>query len=476
MSLPRILTEAPAPLVTPAPQAPVSVVPNRGVVTPVHVATPDLLFAHWTVGEWIGYSALIALIAALTAIAVTSLVWMLHSWRTPAQLEGTRFSANPLPPRRTFSLLVPARHEEFILNSTLDQMALQDHPGWEIVVVVGDDDPGTEVVAREAATRHPDLIQVVVDVNPAKTRPGALNAGLAAAEGEVIGVFNVGDEVHPRLLSLVDSRFSESDAEVVQAGVQLTDFRKSWWSVRVALENYFWFRSGLQLQAKSRSTLLGENSVFIKREWLEWVGGWDEKSVAEDYELGMRLSSSGAKVVVAYSAEYVTRTQNSRDLGSLFSERTRMDLGSIQVLGKAEWWKLPSLRHRLVARYQLVAPFLQSATALLTPFVILVAVVFSVPPLIGVIILLPLAVSIVTVAVEVAGLSEFARLYGQRARIRDYIALILGTFPYQVVLAVAALNAIVTALEKDYSLEPATRTGGPRLPVVAGPQSVRIPR
>lgn len=476
MSSPRIFTDSPSPLVTPAPQAPAIVVPNRGTVSPAHVPAPDLLFAHWSVAEWIGYSALVALIAVLTTIAITSLVWMVHSWRSPAQLEGTRFSVDPLPPRRTFTVLVPARHEEFMLRSTLDQLAQQDHPGFEVIVIVGDDDPGTELAAREAAAQHPDLIGVVIDDNPVKTRPGALNSGLAVAKGEIVGVSNVGDEVHPRLLTLVDSRFSESDAEVVQAGVQLTDFRASWWSLRNVLENYFWFRSGLQLQAQSRSSLLAENSVFITREWLTWLGGWDEKSVAENYELGVRLSSAGAKVVVAYSPEYVTRTPNARGLDSLFSERTRLDLGSLQVLGKAEWWKLPSLRHRLVARYQLIAPFLQSATALLTPIVILVALVFSVPPLIGVIILLPLGVSIVTVAVEVAGLSEFAKLYGQRARVRDYIALILGTFPYQVVLAVAALNAIVTALEKDYSLEPATRTGGRRMPIVAGPQAVRVTR
>ena len=47
----------------------------------------------------------------LLVVALTTLIWMLDSWRTPESIATTRF-AEPDEPRLSFSLLVPARHEE----------------------------------------------------------------------------------------------------------------------------------------------------------------------------------------------------------------------------------------------------------------------------------------------------------------------------------------------------------------------------
>jgi hypothetical protein len=55
---------------------------------------------------------------------------------------------------------------------------------------------------------------------------------------------------------------------------------------------------------------------------------------------------------------------------------------------------------------------------------------------------LPLTPTIVTLAVEAAGLGEFGRAFGVRIRSRDVLRLVLGTFPYQVLLAFAALRSV----------------------------------
>lgn len=459
-SLHRLFTAAaaaaPSPLPSPLPSPPpLSTAP--GGANPNRSDIGDLATVAVSHGvNWAGVievSAIVFVAAALTAVAVTTLWWMLHAWKSDGNLRRTGFSKITLPPQHSFSLLVPARHEEQVLGQTLDRLASQTHPDFEIVAIVGHDDPGTERVAREAAARHPQLIRVVVDHSEPKNKPKALNAALPFTKNEVIGVFDAEDDVHPELLRLIDSKFSETDAAVVQGGVQLMNFTTSWWALRNVLEYYFWFRSRLHFHAGARFIPLGGNTVFVKRAWLDFSAGWDDTCLAEDCELGVRLSSAGATVVVAYSPEFVTREETPGTLASLFKQRTRWNQGFLQVLFKGEWRKLPTLSQRLFARYILAMPFLQAISGLMIPVSIVLVLFVKVPVAIALLTFLPIVPTLITVAVEIAGLGEFGRLYGDKVRAQDYAKLILGTFPFQIFLAAAAIRAVVRQMRNETGWE-----------------------
>src|ERR671923_205589 len=107
--------------------------------------------------ELLLYGLLALLVLALTAISATTLWWMLHAWRPPASLAATGFATSDSPPAHSFSLIVPARHEEAVLAVTLERLAASHHPSFEVLAVVGDDDPATRTVAEEAAARHPGM-------------------------------------------------------------------------------------------------------------------------------------------------------------------------------------------------------------------------------------------------------------------------------------------------------------------------------
>jgi cellulose synthase/poly-beta-1,6-N-acetylglucosamine synthase-like glycosyltransferase len=398
----------------------------------------------------------------LTVIAATTLWWMLHAWRSPSSLVKTQFSAKPRRAAHSFTLLVPGRHEEEVLGQTLDVLAQQDHPDFEIIAIVGHDDPGTEAVARAAADRHPELIRVIVDDSVPKNKPKALNLALKSARGDVVGVFDAEDEVHPRLLTVVDSKFQETDADVVQGGVQLMNFQSSWWALRNVLEYYFWFRSRLHFHAESRFIPLGGNTVFVTKEWLDWSEGWDANCLAEDCELGVRLSSAKAKVVVAYSPEFATREETPGTLTSLYKQRTRWNQGFLQVLGKGEWKKLPTLKQRLFARYLLAMPFLQAATGILIPFSLLLIFFVKVPTVVALVTFLPLVPTIITLAVEATGLAEFGRVYDKKVRVVDYVKLVLGLLPYQVFLALAAFRSVIRQVRGVNTWEKTEHTGAHR--------------
>lgn len=385
---------------------------------------------------------LVVVSGALTLLAGMTMWWMLHAWRTPAAMSETEFERRPDEPALSFSLLVPARHEEQVLASTIGKIARLSHPDFEIIVIVGHDDPETEAVARGAADAHPGLVTVVVDDSVPKNKPKALNRALPACRGDVVGVFDAEDDVDPRLLRVVDTAFRRQRAHVVQGGVQLLDFRSSWFSLRNCLEYFFWFRSRLHLHARHGFIPLGGNTVFVRTDLLKAVGGWDQECLAEDCELGVRLSSLGAKVAVAYDPHLVTREETPHSMTALVKQRTRWNQGFLQVLKKGLWRQLPTRRQRMLARFTLAQPFLQAFAGVCIPLAILTGVLVRVPLVVALVTFLPALPTLAMAAFEVVGLREFCRVYYVRARPRDYLTLILGTPIYQLLLGFAAVRAV----------------------------------
>jgi cellulose synthase/poly-beta-1,6-N-acetylglucosamine synthase-like glycosyltransferase/putative flippase GtrA len=404
----------------------------------------------------------------LATIGATTLWWMVHAWRTPESLDETGFVGPADEPQFSFSLIVPARHEQAVLGATLARLAASDHPAFEILVVVGHDDPATAAVAERAARRHPGLIRVLVDTNRRKNKPRALNTALPSCRGDVVGVFDAEDEVHPQLLRHVDARFTATRAEVVQGGVQLMNYHSNWYSVRNVLEYYFWFRSRLHFHARKRFIPLGGNTVFVRTDVLRRVGGWDPDCLAEDCELGIRLSSLGATVAVAYDPLLVTREETPATLRALLKQRTRWNQGFLQVLRKGEWRRLPTRRQRLLARYTLAMPFLQAFIGLLIPVSLAATIFAKAPTLAALMSFVPLVPVLAVLAMEAVGLGEFCRNYGFRARLRDYLRLVLGTLPYHTLLAFAATRAVARELRGNRTWEKTAHVGAHRTePAVA---------
>ncbi|MER6994370.1 glycosyltransferase [Streptomyces sp. NPDC000410] len=388
-------------------------------------------------------SLLIAAISmALFWMAAFTLWWQMHAWRTPETLAATRFESPAGAQGLSFSLLLPARHEQLVLEHTISRLLHSSHRDFEIIVIVGHDDPETAEVAARAAARDPDRVRVVVDTHETKNKPKALNTALPYCRGDVVGVFDAEDQVHPELLAHVDHAFLDTGADVVQGGVQLINFHSSWYALRNCLEYFFWFRSRLHLHAAKGFIPLGGNTVFVRTDVLREAGGWDQNCLAEDCDLGVRLSSVGKKVVVAYDADMVTREETPGSLVSLLKQRTRWNQGFLQVYRKKDWKQLPTLGQRMLARYTLMTPFMQAFTGVIIPVNVAAALFLDVPIGIAVLTFLPLLTAVVTFVFEVVGLHDFGTQYGLRVRLVHYLKLIIGGPFYQVLLAGAAVRAV----------------------------------
>ena len=378
----------------------------------------------------------------LASFAAVTLWWTMHAWRTPETLASTRFAAPDGEHRLTFSLLVPARHEQAVLEHTVARLLESSHAGYEIIMIVGHDDPETAEVAHRVAGSAPGRVLVVTDTNEHKNKPRALNTALPYCRGDVVGVFDAEDQVHPQLLEHVDHAFRSTGADVVQGGVQLINFHSSWYSLHNCLEYFFWFRSRLHLHASKGFIPLGGNTVFVRTDVLRAANGWDGTCLAEDCDLGVRLSSRGAKVVVAYDSSIVTKEETPGSVTALLKQRTRWNQGFLQVYRKGEWRRLPAFGQRMLARYTLTGPFLQAFSGVVIPVGVAIALWARLPVGVALITFVPVVPMLANLVFQTVGLRDFGKQYSLPIRWGDYARLIIGAFPYALVLAAAALRAV----------------------------------
>lgn len=401
----------------------------------------------------------VVMATALTTIATATLWWSLHAWKTPDNLESTRFSADSDGTRLSFSLVVPCRDEpEDVVRATVDALLMQRHPDFEVILSIGHDDLETLRIAERIAEEH-ERVSLSVNYDPVKNKPRQLNTAVHCCTGDVVGVIDAESITAPNLLRHVDATLVDREADVVQGAVQLVNYRSTWFTLRNCLEYRTWFRSRLHGHAAAGFIPLGGNTVFIRRAVLDEVGGWDGDCLAEDCDLGVRLSAMGKRIVVAYEASLTTREEAPTTLGAMIKQRTRWSLGFMQVLAKGDWRRLPTRRQRIGAWWTLVQQHAMALAGVALPVAVLTALFADVPVLVGLLAFVPAVPTLALVAFEVLILRELGRDLGLVVQARDYAIMVLSTPFYQLLLAVAAVRAIFKYVSRDFGWEKTTHSG-----------------
>ncbi|PXW35265.1 UNVERIFIED_CONTAM: cellulose synthase/poly-beta-1,6-N-acetylglucosamine synthase-like glycosyltransferase [Williamsia faeni] len=407
---------------------------------------------------------LIVIVAiGLTLISTSTLWWMMHAWRSPQLFESI---GRPVygRPSMSFSIIVPCREEsEDVMSETVRLLLAQRHPNFEVVISVGDDDLATVANAHRIAEID-SKVKVSINYDPIKNKPRQLNSSLRDCTKEVVGIMDAESLSAPELLARIDSTFQAEDADIVQGAVHLINLRSRWFSLRNCLEYRVWFRSRLHGHADQGFLPLGGNTVFIRRSLLQAVGGWDGDCLAEDCEIGVRLSALGKRTVCVYDTALVTREETPDSTRAFIKQRTRWSLGFMQVLAKGKWKDLPTRGDRLRARWLLMQQYTCALAGIVLPLAIAGAVLSDSPVPVVLLAFLPLIPTLLTVAFEAEILREFGHDLNFRIRSGDYAWLVVSTPFYQLLLAIAALRALWKYRTGDFGWEKTDHVGAHLIP------------
>jgi glycosyltransferase XagB len=414
------------------------------------------------------FAILLLVSVTLTIQAAASLYMMLYTWDQPAAGLAAQAPETFTAPQHSFTVLLPARHEEKVIQHTIRRVAMANYPSalLQIVVICSADDTQTidraEAEAKQLRDEGFTDITVAAFSDGPVNKPHGLNVGLARAHHDIVCIFDAEDDLHPDIFLLINTLYVREQPDVVQAGVQLMNYRTSWYSAINVLEYFFWFKSRLHFHARHGSTPLGGNTVFFRHELLTRLGGWDESILTEDAEIGIRLSAMGATVRVVYDDRYVTREEAPPTLGHFLRQRTRWSQGFIQTLRKGNWRRMPTRRQRLLAFYTLAFTHVQAALGVYVPISLLMTFLFNTPVVVALASYLPVLMLIAHFTASVAGLYEFTDAHRLPANWRMVIKLAIAWYPYQLVLAYAALRAFRRQMRHQTDWEKTLHVGAHR--------------
>ncbi len=150
-------------------------------------------------------------------------------------------------------------------------------------------------MAAAAARELPFEIVLVPAAKP-RTKPKALNAGLARARGDYVVIYDAEDRPHPLQLRAALAAFEDGDDKLacVQAPLEIDNADASWIARQFAAEYAILFGEVLPLLARAGAPLpLGGSSNHFRVAALRACGGWDPFNVTEDADLGYRLAREG---------------------------------------------------------------------------------------------------------------------------------------------------------------------------------------
>ncbi len=414
-------------------------------------------------GWWIASFASGALAKIIIIISILlffqgvfAIILLLYTWNNPLKYFKEKKHLPYENPFYSFTALIPAHHEEEVIAETIKSINNIDYPDSKkqifILINKKDNEKTIAVAKKTIAKLQQKNIKLLVFGGPPGKSEG-LNIGLGKSTKDIVTIFDAEDRVHPEIFKAVNTVFIREGADIVQSGVQLMNYEKDWYSLFNVLEYYFWFKSSLHFFAKSNAVPLGGNTVFFRRHLLEDIGGWDENSLTEDADIGIRLATKGIKTSIIYDEKLSTREQTPPTLLSFVKQRTRWNQGFMQIFFKGDWLRLPSFKQKIFMLYVLLWPFVQAMLFFFIPLFIVAGFFIKLPIALSIISFIPLYILVIFGIISNLVIYDFIKKYNKKYTIRLIPKIFIMIIPFQMLLGVSALRAMYRQIFRKMNWE-----------------------
>jgi exo-beta-1,3-glucanase (GH17 family)/GT2 family glycosyltransferase len=303
------------------------------------VATAAIwIFAVHTPSYWTLVDTLagVLLFGGLLGIVVLVLVeaheWAEALWCARAQPDTTAPATGTRLPK--VSIHVPAYQEPpELLAETLRALAELDYPDFEVVVIDNNtrDERLWRPVEALCAALGPRFR--FFHVAPlAGYKAGALNFALErmAQDAEIVAVIDSDYKVERRWLRDLVPQFADPEVAIVQAPQDYRDGGQSPFKAMCNAEYQGFFRIGMVTRSDRNAIVQHGTMTMIRKSVLNAVGRWDEHTITEDAELGLRVLEHG------HAARYVPVSYGKGLTPDNFLDykvqRFRWAFGAMQIL------------------------------------------------------------------------------------------------------------------------------------------------
>ena len=231
-----------------------------------------------------------------------------------------------------YTVLVPLFKETSVLGQLITGLQGLDYPKAKLDVKLLLEEVDHETIAAIRAMNLPPFFDViVVPKGSPRTKPRALNYGLALAKGDYVVIYDAEDIPEADQLKKALGLFERLDetTATLQAKLNFYNPTDSWLAKQLTVEYCSLFDGLLPAFRLFDFPLpLGGTSNHFRINALRQVGGWDAYNVTEDADLGFRLYAHGFRSGILMSTTYEEAAGRFRDW---LPQRTRWMKGWMQT-------------------------------------------------------------------------------------------------------------------------------------------------
>ena len=237
------------------------------------------------------------------------------------------------------SVYMPSHNRGPLLKRAIDSVLAQTYTEFELIVVDDGSTDDTWQVLQEYAARDPRVRPLRNEV--ARGACAARNRAIAEAKGKFVTGLDDDDTFTPDRLASLLAHYDD-DYAFVCSGYYWTDDKKA----KPVMCDDCVITLAKQLDANHAT-----NQVFVERERMLAIGGFDEKMVAlQDYDCftrlikefgpALRIGQPLQNIYVAHGGARISNQQKSRDGFARFLQKHGQEMGFRQRQNHAFWLKV----------------------------------------------------------------------------------------------------------------------------------------
>ncbi|MEM4267468.1 MAG: glycosyltransferase family 2 protein [Candidatus Woesearchaeota archaeon] len=256
----------------------------------------------------------IVFVSLYTAILWTSFLLL--------NLESTRRLPKEYP---SVTIAIPAYNEEAKIEKTIRSVASLDYPKEKLEIIVIDDGSKDKTVdvARRVAKEYSN---VYIYTKRHEGKASALNYCLKRAKGTYFSCVDADSTVERESLKLMLHHFKKKRVAAVTTAIQVHEPKNFYEKIQRIEYMLGVVTRKLMATINTLAMTPGVLSVY-RKDVLMKIGGFDENSKTEDFEIAMRLKYHGYKIELETNAH--TYTTVPKTFLGLWRQRLRWFRGFI---------------------------------------------------------------------------------------------------------------------------------------------------
>ena len=196
-----------------------------------------------------------------------------------------------------FSLITVSFNNAAHIKDTIESIFAQDHSEIEYIIVDGGSTDGTVDIVRSYGERIDTFIS-----EPDKGVYDAMNKGIAAATGKIIGFVNADDMLAtPDVISTLKKEFEKGVEDAIYGDAYMVDAND------ISNVKRYWRGGKYDREQFRKGWMPPHLGTYIKREcYIEYGAFREDLSVSADYELMLRFMYKH-KIRVRYLQKVIVR-------------------------------------------------------------------------------------------------------------------------------------------------------------------------